>query len=314
MKKIWSFLKHHVQEDFDLRTYFSIGIFLLIILAFNYYFDFEDTYLEQMNGWKKFLSYLLFYSLPYFTAIYIWTLFKDQKQVFYSKDFWIRSGLGLTVLALDSSVPFLDPLIEKFFDYDLQFWAYKVAINGISFFTIMLPLLLFYVYYDRDEKHVYGWRAKQFDTKPYFLMLAIMLPLIIMASYNARFLRQYPMYDSSTAHEYLGVHEWVTVILYEVAYGLDFVTVELLFRGFLVIGMMRLLGRGSVITMAVVYCVLHFGKPAGEAVSSIFGGYILGVIAYETKSIWGGIIVHMGIAWMMELVAFVQKTFERGSG
>jgi hypothetical protein len=62
--------------------------------------------------------------------------------------------------------------------------------------------------------------------------------------------------------------------------------------------------------MAVVYCVLHFGKPAGEAMSSIFGGYILGVVAYETKSVWGGIIVHMGIAWTMEIVAFVRKGVE----
>jgi hypothetical protein len=35
----------------------------------------------------------------------------------------------------------------------------------------------------------------------------------------------------------------------------------------------------------------------------------LGVIAYETKSIWGGIIVHLGIAWMMEVIAFTQKSF-----
>lgn len=307
MKKIWKFLKYHVQEDFDLRIYISIGIFLVIILTFNFYFDFEDTYLEQMEGWEKFLSYILFYSFPYLTAVYIWSHFKRKKQIFHSKDFWLRSTLGLVILSLDSSMPFLNPLIDEFFHYDIQYWMYKVAINGISFLTVMLPLLLFYYYSDRHEKHVFGLSARQFDTKPYFLMLAIMLPIIIMASFNERFLYQYPMYDSSNAHKYLGVNEWVTVVIYEIAYGFDFVTVELLFRGFLVIGMMHLLGRGSVITMAVVYCVLHFGKPAGEAVSSIFGGYILGVIAYETKSIWGGIIVHMGIAWMMEIVAFVQK-------
>lgn len=137
-----------------------------------------------------------------------------------------------------------------------------------------------------------------------------MLPLIILASYNPAFIRQYPMYKTSAAHIYLGVPEWVTVAAYELAYGLDFVTVEYLFRGFMVLAMTQFLGRSAVITMAVVYCVLHFGKPAGEAMSSIFGGYILGVVAYETKSIWGGVIVHMGIAWMMEIVAFVRKGFE----
>jgi membrane protease YdiL (CAAX protease family) len=115
------------------------------------------------------------------------------------------------------------------------------------------------------------------------------------------------MYKTSGAHVHLNVPEWVTVAGYEIAYGLDFITVEYLFRGFMVIGMMTILGRGAVVTMAVVYCVLHFGKPAGEAISSVFGGYMLGVVAYETRSVWGGIIVHMGIAWMMEVVAFIQK-------
>jgi hypothetical protein len=44
-----------------------------------------------------------------------------------------------------------------------------------------------------------------------------------------------------------------------------------------------------------------------KAISFVFGGYLLGVIAYETKSIWGGIIVHVGIAWMMEAIGFWQK-------
>ena len=115
------------------------------------------------------------------------------------------------------------------------------------------------------------------------------------------------MYKTSGAHIHLGVPEWVTAATYEIAYGLDFITVEYLFRGFMVIGMMSVLGRGSVLSMAVIYCFLHFGKPAGEAISSIVGGYILGVVAYETQSIWGGIIVHMGIAWMMEAIAFLHK-------
>jgi membrane protease YdiL (CAAX protease family) len=86
------------------------------------------------------------------------------------------------------------------------------------------------------------------------------------------------------------------------------VGIELLFRGFMVIGMASVLGRAAVVPMVVTYCFLHFGKPAGEAVSSIFGGFILGVIAYETRSIWGGIIIHVGIAWAMELAAYWQKS------
>jgi membrane protease YdiL (CAAX protease family) len=173
-------------------------------------------------------------------------------------------------------------------------------------FTIIIPILLFYYWKERDEKHIYGLQSKNFDKKPYIILLLLMIPLIVAASFTKGFQIQYPMYKTSDAHLYFNVPEWVTTAGYEVAYGFDFVSVEFLFRGFMVIGMMTVLGRGAVLSMAVVYCFLHFGKPAGEAISSIFGGYILGVVAYETKSIWGGIMIHIGIAWSMELTAYLQ--------
>jgi membrane protease YdiL (CAAX protease family) len=156
---------------------------------------------------------------------------------------------------------------------------------------------------------MFGLSPKQFDAKPYLVMLLIMLPILIAASNGKSFVRQYPMYKTSGAHDYLGVGEWVTVAGYEIAYGLDFITVEYLFRGFFVLAFFSTLGRGAVLSMAVIYCCLHFGKPMGEAISSIFGGFLLGVVAYETRSIWGGVIVHVGIAWSMEVIAYIQKTF-----
>jgi hypothetical protein len=310
MKKIWKFLRQHFREDFHPIQYALTFIFLGVCFTLNYTFGFEDNFLEPMAGYPKFFAYLIFYSIPYFVAIYVFAIYKNRKDIFVNPEFWIKSLFGISILSLDSSVPFLSDLVYNNFPTKTHLWAWKVSVNGISFFTVFIPVLIFYHLFDKHQKHVYGLNARQFDVRLYFTMLLIMLPLIIAASYNDSFLRQYPMYKNSSAHLYMDVPEWVTVAGYELAYGLDFITVEYLFRGFLVIGMMTILGRGAVLTMAVVYCVLHFGKPAGEALSSIFGGYILGVVAYETKSIWGGIIVHMGIAWMMELIAFLQKHFQ----
>ena len=117
------------------------------------------------------------------------------------------------------------------------------------------------------------------------------------------------MYKTSQAHVYWQLPEWVSVLIYELAYGWDFLTVEMIYRGFFVISLSALLGRSSVIAMASLYCFLHFGKPELEAVSSIFGGYILGVIALETRSIFGGVILHIGIAWMMEVFGYLQKEY-----
>jgi hypothetical protein len=307
MKKIWKALVRHLREDFQPMQYGLTFGFLFLCLITNYAFDFEDNYLETLSGFKKFFSYFLFYSVPYFTAIWIFTISKNQRHIFSQKDFWLTSLFAISILTLDGSLPYLDEFLNSRSNASIRLWLYKVVVNAISFVTIFIPILIFYYTREKNINHRYGLNSQNFDARPYFLMLLIMLPLIIAASYNPAFIRQYPMYKTSSAHIFLGVPEFVTAGIYELAYGLDFVTVEYLFRGFMVLAMAKFLGRSAVLTMAVVYCVLHFGKPAGEAFSSIFGGYILGVVAYETKSVWGGVIVHMGIAWMMELVAFIRK-------
>lgn len=308
MKKIWRFLKLHISEDFHAAHYGVIATFMIICIVLNYTFDFEDDYMETMSGYPKFIAYFFFYSIPYLIATYVYALFRRKLEIFRTRQFWVRSTFAMFILTLDSSAPYLEQVVTYLSHPRTQFWVYKVSINGMSFFTVALPILIFYFLHDRNEKHFYGLSAHKLDARPYFMMLLIMLPLIIAASFNDTFLRQYPMYKKTFAHVHLGIPEWVTVMGYEIAYGLDFITVEFLFRGFFVIGMATLLGRGAVLCMAVVYCFLHFGKPAGEAISSIFGGYILGVVAYETRSVWGGVIVHMGIAWMMEIVAFLRKS------
>jgi hypothetical protein len=263
--------------------------------------------LAQQEGLVKLLYYFIFYAVPYFFATILYLVTRNKKNILTKNEFWINGVLATFIIALDHSVPFLHPWVNRSLAPEIQLWGYKVLNNFSSIITVMLPLLLFYYLRDKNKKHIYGLQARYFDTRPYFTMLIIMIPIIMVASFQESFTAQYPMYKISSAHLYLGIPEWLTVVVYEIAYGLDFISVEFLFRGFLVIGMMSVLGRGSILAMAVVYCFLHFGKPPGEAISSVFGGYILGIIAYETKSIWGGIIVHVGIAWSMEIAAYFQR-------
>ena len=307
MRSIWKYLSGHFRHDFNGLQYGLIILFLSCAIYFNYLVDFEDSFLDTQKGFRKFFYRLIFFSVAYYTTLTITCTLKNNQGIFAQRSFWIKSILALTLLSLDSSVPFLQGWVNFLLRPQVQFWGFKVAINLISAFTILLPLLIFHHYFEKTETYVYGLRPHHFDTRPYFQMILIMLPILAAASFHSSFLKVYPLYKSTSAHTFLGVGEWVTVFGYELAYGLDFITVELLFRGFMVIGMMKLLGRNSILPMAVTYCFLHFGKPPGEAISSVIGGYILGVIAFETKSIWGGVIVHLGIAWMMELIAFIQK-------
>lgn len=307
MKKIWTYVKNHLREDFNAGHYSIIFLFLSICLYANYAWDLKRNYINTQTGMLKTACYFAFYSFAYYFSIASYAIFYKQHNFYRDKKFWIRSLFFLFFLSFDASQPFLRQTINTFVDDDLQYWLFKVIFNLSSLFTIVLPLLIFYFINDRKSGHLYGLQIKQFDPKPYFIMLLIMMPLIITASFDKSFLRQYPMCPSTTAHLYFDVPEWLTNLMYEISYGLDFVSVEFMFRGFMVMAFISIFGRSAVLTMAVVYCFLHFSKPAGEAISSIFGGYILGVVAYETRSVWGGIIVHVGIAWMMELMAFIHE-------
>jgi len=95
--------------------------------------------------------------------------------------------------------------------------------------------------------------------------------------------------------------------MFELFYGLDFFSTELYFRGFLVLAFVRWLGPAAILPMAVFYVTIHFGKPLGETISSFFGGYLLGIFAYYSRSIWGGVLVHIGLAWLMELAGGVVR-------
>lgn len=305
MRKIWQYLRQHVQEDFELIEYTSIASFLAVCIFLNYTFDIEDSFLDLQTGFTKFGYYLFTHAVAYLIPVFI-IHFLSRKNLKLSADFWLRASLLVTLISLDRSNLLLENWIYEFFHHQVSFLAFKILNNLSGLIYLILPLFLFYLVRDRREQNFYGLSKNVPDLKPYFVLLLIMLPIIVAASFLPGFQKQYPMYESTQAHLYLHIPEWVTVAIYEAAYALNFISIEFFYRGFLVIGMASVLGRSALLPMASLYCFLHFGKPMPEAVSSIFGGYILGVIALQTRSIWGGILVHVGIAWMMELIAWLQ--------
>jgi membrane protease YdiL (CAAX protease family) len=133
-----------------------------------------------------------------------------------------------------------------------------------------------------------------------------MVPLIAAAATLPDFLTVYPKFQQVLFLSQPQRNGWYQ-LLYELAYGSDFVSIELFFRGFLILAFARWAGKDAILPMALFYCTIHFGKPLGECISSFFGGLILGVITFHTRSIWGGLMVHLGIAWMMELVGYLVK-------
>ncbi|GAB3952783.1 hypothetical protein GCM10028805_35320 [Spirosoma harenae] len=308
MKALWQDLRTHFRIDFRPDLYIATAIWVTILLIVNFTFDVEDTYIDSHQGkplWP--VLYFALYATTYYVSVWLWTHFHRRPDIWRNRWFWLRSGVALVFYSIYAGFYAHSEWSRQIFDGQIYVFAYYCLHNLQSALTIVLPLFLFYKFIDPYPSSFYGMTPKRKGLVLYALMLALMIPLITIASFQPDFLRSYPTYHDTNANEFFGVSEWVTAFIYELCYGWDFVPTELLFRGFLVIGMNRVLGHGAVLPMVVWYCSIHFGRPLGEAVSSIFGGYLLGVLALSTRSIWGGLLIHIGIAWCMEIAAFLQQ-------
>lgn len=307
MKKIIQLLKDHWKEDFSLAYYITIAAYLAALIGLNQVFEIEQNF-DRANGQPiRIVYYLILYSLTYVGACLIVFYFKGRPGKKFHLRFARMAAFGLVVLSVSAGFPYTVSIMQ-WIGYDSLYyvWFFQVLNNFLGLIRVFIPLLTFSYLFMINKKEWLGLNNQQIEWKPFFLLLALVAPLVIVASFEQEFRNYYPTFQRFAPND-PNANSIISAGVYELSYAFDFVNVELLFRGFFVIGLSMLIGRNAVVPMVALYCALHFGKPLGEIVSSIFGGYILGVIAFRTRSIWGGIIIHIGLAWMMEIAAYVQR-------
>lgn len=306
MQNIIHYLKKFIVKDFNFNVYFITIVALIISIIFNYQVDFEDGYIDSFQQSNiGFFVYLLYYSIPYYFVIILYLLFLPKERVRLSERFFIKSFFALSLLAFKVwffyHIVYLEPNPETtLYQHRYLFYKFATPLKNSLIYTVLI--LMFYKFFEIENKNLYGLRRKEFHYKPFFILVAVMVPFILWASFQQDFLESYPRLRL----EYVQTNYFSWLAAYEPVYLFEFITLEWFFRGFLVIGFVQLIGKRAVLPMAVLYCVFHFGKPLGECIGSFFGGYILGVIAYQSRSVWGGIIIHVGVAFLMDLFALIQ--------
>jgi membrane protease YdiL (CAAX protease family) len=130
----------------------------------------------------------------------------------------------------------------------------------------------------------------------YAALFAAVLPAVLLASTTTAFRHTYPFYR-------LANRSLIDLVLWEALYALQFLSLEFFFRGFILHGLRRALGANAIFVMLVPYCMIHYGKPLPETVGAIGAGLILGTLAMRTRSIWGGVLIHVGVATTMDVLA-----------
>ncbi len=302
MKEITGYIRGYFYEA-DKRILFIITVFTGLLVWANYRFSIDEEVSSQGSFLVSFLSRSAIFLLA-FVSPYIVYATLTGKRYFREK--------GLLVLL------FLAPAIFSFkiaFTPHFSFsdnWRTDHFWNYIVYWPVLLlittaALILIRNRFDKGQP-LYGIKTKNINWRPYIIMLLIMLPLIAAASTQPDFLAVYPKLKSVSGIESIHKPEWWQQLLFELSYGSDFITIELFFRGFLILAFIKWAGKDAILPMACFYCTIHFGKPLGECISSYFGGMVLGIVVYHTRSIYGGLMVHLGIAWMMEIGGYIGNT------
>ncbi len=78
---------------------------------------------------------------------------------------------------------------------------------------------------------------------------------------------------------------------------------EFFFRGFIVFAYARKMGANALWLQAMPFALAHIGKPEAEALSTIFGGFVFGWIAYRTRSFLYPFLIHWFVASFTIVVA-----------
>lgn len=307
MRKVLLELKEFTTQH-GKASFFLFQFLLLSSLIYaNYSLGLEEWADAHKKTFDHFLRHVAIYFIPYFGTLlgYYWLVEKSFKRI--SLKVVLVAVFAVSIMAFNEYFYLHTTVIKESFYPYVAYLIHLCANNLVSFLTYMLPIVIYWFLKHKKQQPLYGFSMTHFSPKLYFILLGIMIPIVAIASFDSSFTAYYPRYKDYGTMEYFDLPEWLGVIVFEICYGIDFVSTEVYFRGFLVLGMLELFGPAAVFSMVSIYCVVHFGKPFGECVSSIFGGYILGVITWYTRSIYGGVIIHLGIAWLMELFAFWQK-------
>ncbi len=300
MRLILHYIREYIQE-LNWRIFVPASLFMALAIFFNYYFHLSHRIrgLEQalqFTAW--FVIFLAVFSVGYGLQAYF-----KKSQLFHNRQFVFFLLLAPALFAWKMGASF-----ELSLSTDTSQNAYwnQVIYWPLKLMVVTLVLVVVWRLYDRQQPF-YGFSTHHFRAQPYAWMLLLMVPLVAAASTQPDFLMTYPKLKNIsqlTQHQ-----EWYHLLLYELSYGADFFTIELFFRGFLILAFVKWVGKDAILPMALFYCTIHFGKPLGECVSSFFGGLLLGIITYHTQTIWGGLMVHLGIAWLMELGGYLGNLY-----
>jgi membrane protease YdiL (CAAX protease family) len=174
-------------------------------------------------------------------------------------------------------------------DYYHQFFpGFKGIDRTILYFVVPMVFIIFVF---RENPKDYGFQLGDWKAGLVITIgsLAILLPVLWLLVHGDANMQKYydtPLNMPLPLYTFLEIFGW-----------------EFIFRGWLTFGYARKFGADALWIQAVPFALMHISKPEVETLSTIFGGFVFGWVAYRTKSFLYPFLIHWGIFSFVVLTA-----------
>jgi membrane protease YdiL (CAAX protease family) len=171
--------------------------------------------------------------------------------------------------------------------WDTTGLSMKILDRTLLYFFI--PMFIILVVF-RENPKIYGfslgdWKAGMIIT---IGAIGLMTPILWLVSHGNGSMQSYykPLLAGLPWNTLLDLFGW-----------------EFIFRGWLLFGYARKFGEDGIWLQAVPFALAHVGKPELETLSTIFGGFAFGWVAWRTKSFVYPLLIHWFIASITIIIA-----------
>jgi len=200
----------------------------------------------------------------------------------YIKNRMLR-GYDLNFLAV-VGISTLVLVLERYYPLNIDFPRATELI-----YYLLVPLAASWLLF-RDKPWDYGIRIGRW--KPALILTAACLAAMALILYAAGKMPEFRSYY------HMHAIDWPEFLL---KWALYMFAWEFLFRGYMLFGLEKSIGKGAIFVQTIPFVLLHIGKPFLETLACIPGGFIFGYIAYRTRSFLPCFIIHFGMRVMMIL-------------
>ncbi len=299
-------IRSFIKEDFKPWKYLFVVAMAVAMMVSQVHFHVYDWLINpSYDHGTSMLVLPLFYITVYYTVLIPTTLMHGEGWRLKQWQVWVLPVLLVTINGAAQGFNGYQEWINAT-SFTIREKAYMRLVSAFLFRSVaIVGLLCAFKWATSGRPGLYGFKRSSHLLRIYLLAFAVLIPVFVVVSGTPQFLDYYPKMKIAHYSGCFGLANWQLVLPFELCYANDFLGVESMFRGAMVIGLARWLGPRAVLPMIVTYMSIHLGKPDLELMSSIIGGYLLGILAYQTKHMWGGLIVHLVIAMLFEALGMM---------